>query len=55
MKSYPLVHLGLGPGNQKVNRKKKTYNTEGKLDESITEYFNRSGTQTMTQKAELQR
>lgn len=36
-------------------QKKKNYNTEGKLDESITKYFNRSGTQAMTQKAELQR
>lgn len=55
MKPCPSVYLGLGSRNQKGNRRKKNYNTEGKLDESITEYFNRSGTQAMTQKVELQR
>lgn len=56
MKPCPSVHLGLGSGNQKENRKKtknKNYNTEGKLDEIIIEYFSRSGTQAMLQKGEL--
>lgn len=43
------VHLGLGQGNRKVNRK-RNYNIEGKSDESIAEYFNRSGIKAMAQK-----
>lgn len=34
---------------------KENYNTERKLDESITEYFNKSGTKAMALKVELQR
>lgn len=50
MKLWPFKYVqGQGKGTGK-RTERENYNIEGKSDESIAEYFNRSGTKAMAQK-----